>query len=71
MKILGKVVDERFWIHRQRSTSIAGIGGGVVSICLFEYRYWVNHRWDWDLLAVALTFVTVKLALMTWYYLTD
>ncbi|HET7346510.1 MAG TPA: hypothetical protein VFJ10_04230 [Acidobacteriaceae bacterium] len=71
MRIFGKLVDERFWVHRQRSTSLAGITGGVVSICLFEYRYWVNHRWDWDLLAVALTFVLTKLALMTWYYLTN
>jgi hypothetical protein len=71
MKLPGKVVDERFWVHRQRSTSLAGIAGGVLSICLFEYRYWVNHRWDWDLLAVGLTFVVVKMALMTWYYLTD
>ncbi len=71
MRILGKLVDERFWAHRQRSTSVAGIVTAVLALCLFEYRYFVDHRWNWDLLAVGLTFVVVKLALMTWYYLTD
>lgn len=71
MKFLGKVVDERFWEHRRRSTSIAGIITAVLALCLFEYRYWVDHRWSWDLLAVGLTFVVVKLGLMTFYYLTD
>ncbi len=71
MKFLGKVLDERFWEHRRRSTSIAGIVTAVLALCLFEYRFLVNHRWSWDLLAVGLTFVVIKLALMTWYYLTD
>jgi membrane protein YdbS with pleckstrin-like domain len=71
MKIFGKVIDERFLTHRRRSTSIAGIVCAITAIGLFEYRYWANRVWSWDLLAVALTFVVVKLALMAWYYLTD
>jgi len=71
MKIFGKVIDERFLTHRRRSTSIAGIVCAVTAIGLFEYRFWVNHVWSWDLLVVALAFVAVKLALMAWYYLTD
>ena len=71
MSFLSRIFDERFLEHRKRSTSLAGIIGGVLAICLFEYRYFVDHRWSWDLLAVALTFVGVKLALMIWYYLTD
>jgi hypothetical protein len=71
MSFLSRIFDERFLEHRKRSTSLAGIIGGVLAICLFEYRYFVEHRWSWDLLAVALTFVGVKLALMIWYYLTD
>jgi hypothetical protein len=31
----------------------------------------VDHILNWDLLAVGLTFVVVKLAMMAWYYLTD
>jgi len=71
MKIFGKVIDERFLTHRRRSTSIAGILGALTAIGLFEYRYWVNHIWSWDLLTIALVFVGVKLALMAWFYLTD
>ena len=71
MKFLGKTIDERFLAHRRQSTSIAGIVGGALAICLFEWRYFVNHLWSWDLFAVGLTFVGVKLALMAFYYLTD
>jgi hypothetical protein len=69
--IIGATFDERFLTHRQRSTSIAGVIGGITAILLFAYRYYINHIWSWDLLAIALTFVGVKLALMTWYFLTD
>lgn len=69
--ILGKLIDERFLDHRLRSTSLAGIIGCIVAVCLFEYRYFVNHVWSWDLLSVALTIVGVKLAMMAWYLFTD
>lgn len=71
MTILRKIFDERFFEHRRRSTSIAGIAGAVLAVCLFEYRLLVNHVLNWDLLAIGLTFVLIKLAMMTWYYLTD
>jgi len=44
---------------------------GAVAVCLFAYRYYVDHLWSWDLLAVGLTFVGVKLAVLLWYRLTD
>jgi hypothetical protein len=69
--ILGKVIDERFLTHRLRSTSIAGVIGGVVATGLFAYRYYVDHRWSWDLLAVSLMIVVVKLSVLTWYRLAD
>jgi small basic protein len=71
LPILGRLVDERFLNYRLRSTSLAGIIGGVVAILLFAYRFYVNGIWSWDLLAVALTFVGVKLAVMAWFFLTD
>jgi hypothetical protein len=67
---LGKFVDERFLEHRRRSTSLAGIIACLVAIGLFEYRFFFNHIWSWDLLSVALTMVVVKLSLMIWYRLT-
>jgi hypothetical protein len=43
----------------------------VMANLLFAYRYFVDHVLSRDLLAVILTFVVVKMALMTWYYLKD
>jgi hypothetical protein len=69
--ILGRVIDERFLNHRLHSTSLAGIIGGILAILLFAYRYYVNGVWSWDLFAVAGTMVTIKLAMIAWYLLTD
>ena len=69
--IVGKAIDERFLNHRLRSTSLAGIIGGVVAILLFAYRYYINHVFSWDLFAVALTIVGVKMAVLIWYRVTD
>jgi hypothetical protein len=69
--IVGTVIDERFLNHRLKSTSLAGIIGTCVAIGLFEYRYFFNRIFSWDLLAVACTFVVVKLAVLAWYRFTD
>lgn len=71
MNFLGKILDERFFAHRRRSTSTAGIASAVLAILLFEYRYWRHGVLDWNLFAVGVTFVVIKLSLMAWYYLTD
>lgn len=69
--IIGTIIDERFLNHRLRSSSLGGIVGGVVAICLFAYRYYVNHLWSWDLFVVVATILTVKLSVMAWYRLND
>ena len=69
--ILGRAIDERFLDHRLRSTSIAGIIGGVVAMTLFGWRYYVNDIWSWDLLAVGITIAVVKMAAMAWYLFND
>jgi hypothetical protein len=71
LPVLGALIDERFLTHRLRSSSLAGIVGGLLTIALFEYRFYVNHFWSWDLFAVGVTIVGVKLAVMIWYRLTD
>ncbi len=71
MKILGRVIDERFLAHRQKSTSIAGLAGAFVALGIFYYRYFARHVWSWDLFAVIATMVVVKLSIMIWSYLTD
>lgn len=67
MSILERIVDERFLAHRRKSTSTAGMVTAAASVLLFEYRYFVSHVANWDLLAIGVTFVVVKLALMAWY----
>lgn len=69
--ILKRIVDERFLEHRRRSTSLGGIISTLLAVGIFEYRYFAHGIWSWDLLAVAATFVGVKLAAMAWYLLTD
>jgi hypothetical protein len=64
-------LDERFWSHRRRSTSIAGVTGGIVAIGLFAYRFYIDHIWNWDLFAVAAIIAIVKLASMAYFYLTE
>ncbi len=67
LPLFRKVVDERFLMHRLRSTSSGGIAAGVLALVLFEWRYFVNHVWSWDLLAVGVTFVVVKFSVLAWY----
>jgi hypothetical protein len=69
--ILGIVVDERFLRHRQRSTSIASMIGAIVAGGLLGYHYLVDGVLSWDLFIVIATTAGVKLALMTWYFLTE
>jgi hypothetical protein len=64
---LCKFVDERFLEHRRRSSSIAGIAAACLAVALFEYRFFRDQIWSWDLLAVALTFVVLKMSLFTWF----
>jgi hypothetical protein len=69
--ILGKFVDERFLEHRRRSSSIAGILAACLAVALFEYRFFWDHIWSWDLLAVALTFIVIKMSLFAWFRFKD
>ena len=71
MSLWPRRIDERFWTHRLRSTSIAGLAGAIVAAALFGYRSYVDRLWSWDLLAVLITMAVVKMSLMIWYSLTD
>jgi hypothetical protein len=70
LPFLIRLLDERFFEFRRRSTSVAGIVSAELALLLFFYRYFFNHVVGWDLFAVGAAFVVVKLALMTWFYLT-
>ena len=70
-RLPSRLLDERFFDRRRRSSSIAGIVGGAVAGALFLYRLIIDHVTRWDLFAVLVTVVVVKMGLMLWYYLTD
>jgi hypothetical protein len=63
--------DERFLMHRLKSTSLAGVLGGLVAVGLFAYHYYGHGQWRWDLFAVAATMAGVKLGAMLWFRLRD
>ena len=69
--ILAKLVDERFLSHRMRAQRAAGLVGFIVADILFGYRYFINHFWSWDLVAVVLTVAGVYLVLTAWYLFTE
>lgn len=71
LPLIGVEVDERFLAHRRRSTSNAGIASAVLALLLFLWYDLVRHDLRWDLLAVGLAFVVVKLVLLAWYRFTD
>jgi hypothetical protein len=64
-------IDERFLVHRLRSTSTAGIVGGTLASLLWFYRYVFDHHLNWDLFAVAVTIAAVKVGMMLWYRFTN
>jgi hypothetical protein len=64
---LGPLVDERFLDHRRRASSFAGIAAAVVAIVLLEYRFFRYSVWDWDLFAVVMVFLVLKMGLFFWY----
>jgi hypothetical protein len=69
--ILGWTIDERFLMHRQRSTSIGGMAGVAVAGAFFFYDLFARHVQRWDLFAVIAAAALVKLAVLTWYRITD
>ena len=70
LPILG-TLDERFLVHRLRSTSIGGIGGALVAAAFFYYQLFFKHVTRWDLFAVVATVALVKIAVLIWYRVTD
>jgi hypothetical protein len=69
--ILGDQIDERFLMHRLRSTSLAGVVGGLLASGLFVFQFFARGVARWDLLAVAITIALVKLAGLAYYRLFD
>jgi hypothetical protein len=63
--------DERFLMHRLRSTSIAGVLGGITAMLLFAWHYYRDGFWSWELLSIGIVMAVSKWVLMLWYRLHD
>jgi hypothetical protein len=66
-----RFLDERFFEHRRKSTTVAGIAGGTFAGGLFLYRHFVDGVWNWDLFGVLIIIASVKMCMMLWYRLTQ
>ena len=69
--IVGWTIDERFLMHRLRSTSIGGLAAVLVAGGLFFYHLLTQHVINWELFAIVLTAAVVKMSVLVWYRLND
>jgi hypothetical protein len=64
-------MDERYLMHRLRSTSLAGIVGSVAIGSLILYQFYVKDIFRWDLFAILMLIALVKIGAMIYYRRTD
>ena len=65
------MLDERYFTHRLRSTSYAGVACALMVIGLFTYEYYLNDTFRADLFSIAAITAGLKITLMLWYRFTD
>jgi hypothetical protein len=66
-----RLLDERFVLHRYRSTSHAGVAVAVAIGGWAVHDQLTLGRMRWDLIALLGLMVAVKLGFMVWYTLRD
>jgi hypothetical protein len=67
----GGMIDERFLMHRLRSTSIGGLAGTAVAGAFFFYNLFIHATLRWDLFAIIAAAALVKISVLIWYRVTD
>jgi hypothetical protein len=65
------MVDERFLIHRLRSTRWAAIVGAVTVGAFMSYELLVQGTLNWRMLAVLIAMGVTKWIAMLYYHKTD
>jgi hypothetical protein len=71
LPVLGLNIDERFLMHRLRSTSIGGLAAVLLTAILFFNDLFGKHVTRWDLFSIIATAAFVKIAVLIFYRLTD
>jgi len=69
--ILGWTIDERFLMHRLRSTSIGGLAAVLLAGGLFLFSLLARHVIRWDLFSIIAAAAIVKLSVLAWYHFND
>jgi len=64
-------LDERFVMHRFKSTRLAVLAGTVMILALFTYHAVVNDTIRWDLFSVIAAMAVVKICAMLYYHKTN
>ena len=64
-------LDERFVMHRFKSTRLAVLAGTVMILALFTYHAVVNDTIRWDLFSVIAAMAVVKICAMLYYRRTN
>jgi hypothetical protein len=67
----GRVFDERFVLHRLKSTRLAAVVGLVSMLAWFAYQASARQIYRWDLLAIAGVVALTKMGAMLYYRLSD
>lgn len=65
------ILDERFIMHRYKSTSLAGTACALMVIGLFGWHYFRNGEFRTDLFVIAGVTALIKVGVLTWYRLRD
>ncbi len=60
-------MDERFMLHRYKSTSHACVVGSVLMGAWILYERFAHHQTRWDLLIILGAMAVTKLSFMLWY----
>ncbi len=60
-------MDERFIMHRLKSTRFALVGVAVMMGIYFEYEYIVRKQLHWDILIFLIAMAILKFGAMLYY----
>jgi hypothetical protein len=70
-RYLRGLLDERFVLHRYKSTSHAAMAAALVMGGWYFYDLFVNSVIRWDLLLILGVMALVRVAFLLWYRLRD
>jgi hypothetical protein len=68
---MSKLLDERYFLHRYKATSHAGIVMAVLVAGFFLYQHLHDNIFRWDLLIPLIAGVVTKLIAMVYYRRAD